>query len=362
MKKKSSNFRTSRSKQASHLPKEPSQIVGVQETRPLQVHVLRFDSDKLEEYEIDDLSVLPGLLDPSMVTWVNVNGVEHVETVREIGRLFNLHPLAIEDIKNVTQRSKMEEYGEHYFIVVRMASWHSKLETEQMSIVFGSNFVLTFQERPGDCLDPVRNRIQKGQGRIRRSGADYLAYALLDAVVDYYFPVLERMAESIESLEEQIMEHPEEASFSNVHSLKSDLLAFRRVVWPLRETLNALQKESLALICDETRTYLRHCYDHTVQVMDIVETHRDLCFGLTDLYLSSLSTKMNDVMKVLTVIATIFIPLTFIAGLYGMNFSPRSSPWNMPELNCYWGYPGVLLLMLAIALGMLVYFRRKGWL
>jgi magnesium transporter len=221
--------------------------------------------------------------------------------------------------------------------------------------------LLTFQERPGDCFDLVRDRIRKRRGQIRNRGADYLTYALLDAVIDGYFPVLEACGERLETLETSVIAEPSRDQVVQVHDMKRDLLSLRRAVWPQREMVNALTRDSTAFVSDQTQVYLRDCYDHTVQLMDMVETYREIASGLLDIYLSSVGTKMNEIMKVLTIIATIFIPLSFIAGLYGMNFDPKASPWNMPELAWYWGYPVALALMLAVALGLLVYFRRKGW-
>jgi len=261
----------------------------------------------------------------------------------------------------VPQRPKVERYEDCLFLVARMMSLGERLDSEQISIYLGSGFVLTFQERVGDCLDPVRHRIREGAGRIRSQGADYLAYALLDAVIDHYFPVLEELGERLEALEDEVLRHPSPAVISRIHAAKRDLLALRRVVWPQRESLHWLLREPIPLLAEDTRLHLRDCYDHVAHVMDMVETFRELASGLVDAYQSSLSNRMNEVMKVLTIIATIFIPLSFLAGLYGMNFSAESSPWNMPELRFYFGYPLALALMAVVAGVMLIYFRRKGW-
>jgi magnesium transporter len=236
-----------------------------------------------------------------------------------------------------------------------------KLASEQISIIFGPNYVLTLQEVPGDSFDPVRERIRHGKGRIRGRGSDYLAYALIDALTDEFFPVLEHFGERVEALEDALLERPGPATLHEIHDIKRELLALRRAAWPERELLNAMMRNDSELITADTKIYLRDCYDHVVQAMDMIETYRELASGMLDVYLSSVSNRMNEVMKVLTIIATIFIPLTFIAGIYGMNFDPDRSPLNMPELRWYYGYPFSLALMAVVALALVYYFRRKGW-
>jgi magnesium transporter len=236
-----------------------------------------------------------------------------------------------------------------------------QLQTEQVSLFLGERFVLTFQEKPGDCLDCVRDRIRSGTGRIRQAGPDYLAYAVLDAVIDNFFPVLEGAGEYLEELEATVLSNPDEGTVSKIHGIKRQLLRLRRAVWPQREALNSMLREGTSLIAEDTKVYLRDSYDHTIQIIDLLENYREIASGLMDVYLSSVSNRMNEVMKVLTIFAAIFIPLTFIAGIYGMNFDPERSPWNMPELDWYLGYPFALGLMAAVGVGMLVYFRHKGW-
>jgi magnesium transporter len=244
-----------------------------------------------------------------------------------------------------------------------MAWLGEQLETEQLSLFLGKNFVLTFQEgMPGDCLEVIRERIRKKGGRIHDAGLDYLAYALLDAVVDAYFPILEQYGERLEEVEDEIGGKPASSTIARIHAIKRNLLTLRRVVWPQRETFNTLLREETPHISAETRLYFRDCYDHVTQIIDLVETYRELGADLTDIYLSTVSNRTNEIMRVLTVISTIFIPLTFICSIYGMNFNPETSPWNMPELNWYWGYPLALLLMLSVAVGQLLFFRRRGWL
>jgi magnesium transporter len=327
------------------------------------IRIFAYGPDDLVEQEVNDLQQVQDFLDKWPVLWVDVEGLGHVETIRELGEMFSLHRLALEDVLNVHQRPKVESYGDYHFIVTRMARLNEHVDTEQLTLFLGENFVLTFQEgQPGDCLDAIRQRIRQKRGRIRDAGLDYLAYALLDAVVDGYFPILEEYGERLETLEDEIVTHPSSNTVARIHEIRRDLLTLRRAMWPQREVFNALLREEMEMVTNETRLYLRDCYDHTTQIIDLVETYRELGADLTDVYLSSISNRTNEIMRVLTVIATIFIPLTFIAGVYGMNFNTSTSPWNMPELNWYWGYPFVFTLMTVIAVGQLAFFRRRGWL
>jgi magnesium transporter len=325
------------------------------------IRLIAYGPDDFEEIEIADPEELVPRIGTHAVTWINVTGLGNLDLIRRLGELFTLHGLALEDVVNLHQRPKMEEYAEHAFIVTRMIADASSPTTEQVSMFLGGQFLLTFQERPGDCFEPVRTRLRSSRGQIRNRQADYLAYALLDAVIDGYFPVLEALGERLEVLEDRVIAQPADMEASEIHEIKRELLLLRRAVWPQREMVNALTRETAPYVTDQTRLYLRDCYDHTIQLMDIVETYREIATGLIDVYLSSVSTRLNEIMKVLTIIATIFIPLGFVAGIYGMNFDRGASPWNMPELGWYWGYPVVLGLMAALALGMLYYFFRKGW-
>ncbi len=314
------------------------------------------------EKTVDHVDQLSNHFDETMVTWINVDGLGDTHTIRKIGELFGLHSLALEDVINVHQRAKVEPYSDHLFIVTRLIALIAPdhLESEQISIFLGKNYVVTFQQRPGDCFDPVRERIRTSRGRIRTAGADYLAYALIDAVIDSYFPVVEKFADHLEELEDQVAMRQSPEVIDRIHEVRNDLLLLRRSVRPHRDALNELVRDEHPLICSETRVFLRDCYDHTIQLIDLLEVYREMCADLRDYYLSIVSNRMNEVMKVLTIIATIFIPLGFIAGLYGMNFN-TSLPGNMPELNVPYGYEGVIALMFLVAAGMLVFFWRSGW-
>ncbi len=299
------------------------------------------------------------------VLWVNVDGLGDAKVIQELGRIFQLHQLSLEDVANSRNRPKVEVYDGFLFVVVRM--FHllpdHQMEIEQLSLFLGADYVITFQEGiPGDCFEPVRARLRKDGSRLRSGGADFLAYHLIDAVIDGYFPLLERLGERLEDLENVVIDQPSRAVVAQIHDIKRELLLIRRAVWPLREAINSLVREELPMITPETRIFLRDCYDHCVQIIDLVESYRELGSGLMDVYLSNVSNRMNEVMKVLTIITTIFVPLTFVAGVYGMNFNPEKSPFNMPELNAYWGYPMAMAAMAVIALLELYYFWKKGWL
>ena len=326
-----------------------------------EIRVMAYGPDALVEKKYDSVRQVPQFLKEHPVTWVNVDGLGDTGVLRNLGKTFGLHRLALEDVVNVHQRAKVESYADHHFIIVRMVLLGERLNTEQFSMFVGSGYVLTFQETRGDCFDLVRERLRKGGGKIRRTGPDYLAYALLDALIDAYFPVLEDYGERLDTMEDEVICMPRQDAIFRIQDVKRDLLALRRAVWPLREAVNSLVRDESDHFKDDTKIYLRDCYDHLVQVLDMVETYRELGSGLMDVYLSSLSNRMNEVMKVLTVIATIFIPLTFVAGIYGMNFNAEKSPWNMPELAWYWGYPACLGIMVVIAVVLVGMFWRKGW-
>jgi magnesium transporter len=317
-----------------------------------------YDEKQFQEKEVN--TVEDGIFKEktSKVTWLNIDGVHQPEIIEQVGKHFGLHPLVLEDIANTGQRPKMEDFDNYIFVVLRMLRFDEKeneTKTEQISIILGADFVISFQEKEGDVFDPIRERIRNNKGRLRKMGADYLAYALIDAIVDNYFMILEKLGEAIEEVEDKLVTNPTAETLQTIHDLKREMVFLHKSVWPLREVINRLERSESPLINKSTCIYLRDVYDHTIQVMDSVETFRDMLSGMLDIYLSSVSNRMNEVMKVLTVIATIFIPLTFVAGVYGMNFK------DMPELGQIWGYPAILALMLTIALVMVMYFRRKKW-
>lgn len=304
-------------------------------------------------------------LDTESVSWVDVLGLGSEDVLKRLGKVFGLHPLVLEDVVNVPQRPKVEDYEDHLVFIAQMVMLkpcENGFWIEQVSFVLGKHYLLTVQEEPDrDCFGSVRARIRASKGSVRKSGPDYLTYALLDAVIDGFFPVLEAYGERIEDLEEEVVTHPTRRTLQKIYRVRRELLALRRAIWPQRDAINTLIRGGSDLISPEVQIYLRDCYDHAVQVMDMVETYRELASGLMDVYLSAVGNKMNEIMKLLTVISSIFIPLTFIAGVYGMNFNTEKSPFNMPELSWYWGYPLCLALMAAIAGGLVYFFWRRGW-
>jgi magnesium transporter len=326
------------------------------------LRVIAFNAGELVEKNITDPGELTALLARMSVVWLNVDGLGDADMLRRVAAVFHLHMLALEDVVDLRKRAKVDRYDNYLYIVAVMVEIvENALAMDQLSLFLGKNFIVTFQEAPGDCFERVRERIRGGQGLIRAGGPGYLAYALLDATIDAYFPVLEHYGEKLEEMEDALVGMPRPERLPEIHALRRDLVALRRAVWPMREALNFLIRDGSDMFTPETRPYLNDCYDHTVQLMDLVESHREMASGLMDVYLSSMSNRMNEIMKVLTIISTIFIPLTFIAGVYGMNFDPHDGPLSMPELRSPYGYVAVLALMLGIAIGVLFYFRRLGW-
>lgn len=348
-------------KKLDHQAESPGTLVEPEGAPTPVMTIVAYDQERLVEQSLEKPEDIARFLDSYQVVWINVDGLGDADLLDRLGSVLSLHPLALEDVLNTHHRPKVESYQDNVFIVTRMARIrHEVLDIEQVSLFLGDKFVLSFQERPGDCLDPVRARIRKNRTRVRFLGADYLAYALVDAIIDGYFPVLEHYSARLNDVEDRLVAAPERHSVAQIHQLKREFQVLRHGVWPLREALRDLSGE-MPFIRDETRLFLRDCHDHVIQIVDILETYRERAAGLTDLYMSSLSNRMNEVMKVLTIIATIFIPLSFVAGVYGMNFNPEASPFNMPELNWYLGYPFALGIMVLVAAGLLFYFRRKGW-
>ncbi|MEJ2287368.1 MAG: magnesium/cobalt transporter CorA, partial [Deinococcales bacterium] len=331
---------------------------------PVTFEVIVYDEGRYEELrELSLEQALQHVRQDSGVRWLNVNGVHRTQIIEQIGAALDLHPLTMEDIVSLGQRPKIEDYERYLYIALRMLAYGpghgedgpSELDNEQLSVILLDGIVVTFQERPGDVFEPLRERLRQGKGRLRRLGADYLAYALLDIVIDRYFTVVEDYGDAIEELEAEILSNPTTEILQRVNHLKRETLIVRKAVWPLREVIAGLEREEGDLMSPTAITYLRDAHDHAIQVIDTVESLRDMLTNLHDMYLSALSYRMNDVMKVLTIIATIFIPLSFLVGVYGMNFH------HMPELAWPWAYPALWGLMLVIALGMLSAFKRRGW-
>ena len=342
----------------------PGSLVYTGETHTEEkaiISVFVYNEASVFEQDVPTLVDALALRKKGTTIWININGLTDTANIADIGVHFNIHALVLEDILHVAQRPKCEDYGEYLFIVARMldvttaGSATPEVSSEQVSCILGKDYLITFQEHPGDVFEPVRNRLRHAKGQVRRMGADYLAYALLDAIVDNYFVILERIGEESEAIEEGLVENPSEALMHRIHAMKRLMISLRRSIWPLREAVNTMERGESALITKRSRLYFRDLYDHTIQVMDVVESLRDIAGGMLDTYLSAMSNRMNSVMKVLTIIATIFIPLTFIAGVYGMNFE------HMPELHHPWAYPITLLVMFGVSVGMLIFFRRKRW-
>ncbi len=330
-----------------------------------EIILIDYNGDRVERISNLTPEACAKHLDTESVSWLDVKGLGSENILQRLGKVFGLHPLVLEDVVNVPQRPKVEDYPQQLVIITQMVIPKTSGEgfwLEQVSLVVGKNYVLTVQEKPDkDCFRPVRRRIKFKKGNITTMGADYLAYALWDAIIDGFFPVLEIYGEKIEDLEDEVLFNPSNQSLAKIYQIKRELLALRRAIWPQRNALNTLIRDGSSVIDPEILIFLRDCYDHAVQIIDIIETYRELASSLTDIYLSAISNKMNEVMKLLTVISSIFIPLTFIVGIYGMNFNPHASPWNMPELDWYWGYPLCWLLMIAIAASLIYFFWRRGW-
>jgi magnesium transporter len=347
-----------RSQKAGLPPGTPVHI-GERQIEKTRITLFGYNEQEVEEKELGRAKECVLFKNNSTITWINVVGLHQVEVLEELNGCFDLHPLVLEDILNTDQRPKMEDYGDYLYIVLKALflgnGRANEVESEQISLILGTNFVLSFQEKESPLFKPIRERLQNNKGRIRKMGADYLVHAILDSIIDQYFVVLEKLGEQIEFLEEELITKPRPATLQTLHQLKREMIFLRKALWPLREVIGSLERGESALIQGSTVLYLRDVYDHTIQAIDNIETFRDMLSGMMDIYLSSISNRMNEVMKVLTIISTLFIPLTFIVGLYGMNFK------YMPELEWLWGYPLVLGLMLAVTAFMMVYFRRKKW-
>jgi magnesium transporter len=324
---------------------------------------MAYDHDRVVEQKIDDAKQLNELVGKWPVLWVDVVGLGNEETLREIAKAFHIHPLALEDVVHAHQRAKVDPYDDNLFIVMRIPDESHEQLCEQFSLILGKNYLVTFQERPGDCFDLVRAGLRIKESAARQGvHPDYLAYRLIDAAIDAYFPVLEQIGDHLDELDDPVADDKTNAAFAELHVVRRELLMLRRAIWPLRDAIIELRSEVTPYVSDSTRVYLRDCYDHAIQLIDLLESYRDIAGDVRDYYLSTISNRMNEIMKTLTVIATIFLPITFIAGVWGMNFNTAASKWNMPELNWYFGYPLALGLMALVAAGMLWYFQWRGWL
>lgn len=334
--------------------------IGEKKIDKTRISVIDYSEEEFNELTIKKVEDCFFFKDKVSVTWINVSGIHDKEIIGAIGRHFSLHSLILEDVMNANQRPKAEDYEDYLFIVLKMLyldrEEENQVTTEQVSLVLGQNYVISFQESDDDVFDIIRNRLRNKKGRVRSMGADYLAYVLMDAIVDNYFVVMERFKEVLEDIHESLIVSPQPEMLHMIHDMKREMIVLRKSVWPLREVVKNLQRTNFKWIDDRTAIFLRDLYDHTMQVMDSIDSSRDLLSGMLDIYLSSVSYKMNEVMKVLTIIATIFIPLTFIVGIYGMNFH------HMPELDWKWGYPLIWSIMIVIGLAMIYYFKRKEWL
>ncbi len=344
--------------QKAGLPPGTLVYTGEKVDAQVRITLMEYDEQQFQEKELASFAECLLLKDKPGVTWIKVEGLHAVENLQNLGECFNLHPLVLEDILNTDQRPKIEDFDDYIYVVLRMINYadNNELSNEQISLILGSNFLISFQENNGAVFAPILERLRTPKSRIRKSGADYLAYTLMDVIVDNYFLVLEQFGEAIEYLEEEVVQRPTPATLQDIHRFKFDMVMLRKSVWPLREVVARLDRRESDLIQEATGIYFKDVYDHVIVAIDNIETYRDILSGMLDIYLSSISNRLNEVMKVLTVIATIFMPLTFLAGVWGMNFK------YMPELGWVWGYPAALGLMLTIALTMVIYFHKKKWL
>jgi len=331
--------------------------IGERKSEHVTVTVFRYSTTSCKELHVEQVDQLSSPADESVI-WINVGGVRKVEMVETLGKQFSLHPLLLEDVTNTDQRPKLDDYEAYIFLVMKMLSLTDRkdIAVEQVSFVLGKNYVISFQENGTDVFQPVRERLRGGKGRLRQSGADYLLYALVDAIVDQYFAVLELSGEQIEAVQQAVVDDPKPETLNEIHALKRQLLFVRRAVWPLRDVMTNLSRSDCPFLQHPTKVFFRDVYDHVVQIVDTIEILREMVSASLDIYLSSVSYRLNAIMRVLTVITTIFMPLSFIASIYGMNFE------YMPELRSPWGYPLVLGVMAAVGMGMLVLFRNKRWL
>jgi len=347
-----------------HLPgTAPATLVALTDEKPL-ITLIEYDRESYERREISDIEECFAYRDNQTITWINIEGLGDLEGFKKLGAHYGLHPLALEDVLTIGQRPKFEEFEQHLFMLLQVVNLDAEgnVTFEQASIFVGKDYVVSIQQSRGNLFEPIRQRLAKGDGNGRKSRADYLAYAILDALVDYYFPVLEALGERIEEMEDQVLEKPSPELIHALHRYRRDLAQLRRASWPQREILTSMQRDETGIVQEGTKRYLRDCYDHTIQIMDIIESYRELTSSIMEIYLSAVSLRTNDIMRVLTVLSSIFLPLTFLVGVYGMNFAPEAGPWSMPELYWRWGYPVFWAVSLFIAALMLAIFKKNKWL
>ncbi len=340
------------------LPPGSPVYVGDKIPKGTRIRVIDYDEDKFEQKEVNHIKDILKYKDSNTITWINFDGIHNPELMEMVGREFGLHPLVVEDILNTDQRAKIDDYDDYIYLVLRMfynIRGIEEIHSEQISIIIGKKFVLSFQESEGDIFDILRDRLKYNKGKVRKMGSDYLAYCLVDLIVDNYFSIVEKIGEDVESIEDMLAEDPDPDTLQRIHGIKQRMIFLRKSVWPLREAVSKFQRFENNLLSQETKLYMRDVYDHTIQIIDAIESYRDTTSSMIDIYLSSISYKMNEIMKVLTIISTIFIPLTFIAGVYGTNFH------YFPEITWKYGYFGMWGVMAVIAVFMLYYFRKKKW-
>jgi magnesium transporter len=341
----------------------PGTLKEISEKGQFNIRLVDYSASEYTSKDLATAEECRAFLEKDTTTWIHIQGQPSTDTLEYLGVSFDLHPLALEDVHNTVQRPKVDSYDDTLFVILSLpTSTDSRISIEQVSLFVGAGYLISFHNGARDPFSSVRKRLENHMGKLRDRGADYLLYALTDTIIDEGFPVLEYFGELIEDLEEELLEVPEKETLKKIHDIKRELLLLRRMLWPQREVLNLLMRHEYSLLKDETIIYMRDCYDHTVQIMDLIETYRDMTTSMLDVYLSSISYRLNDVMRVLTVIATIFIPLTFLVGVYGMNFGINDkSPWAMPELDWYYAYPILWIVMILVAVGMILFFRRRGW-
>lgn len=332
--------------------------IGDKKMERTRITLIDYDESQFLEKEVKLVEESFPFKDKPSVTWINIDGIHEIDIIEKIGKYFGVHPLILEDILNTEKRPKMEDLETYIYITLKILKQmdnSDKILSEQVSLIIGSNFVISLLERENDIFNPIKDRIRSGKGHIRKMGPDYLAYSLIDAIVDNYFIIMEKFGEKIEAMEEELVKNPTPVTLKSLHDTQRELMLLRKSVWPLREVVNNMLRAESNLIHESTLIYLRDVYDHTIEIIDMIEGLRDMVSRMFDMYLSSISNKLNEIMKVLTIIATIFIPLTFIVGVYGMNFE------YMPELRSRWGYPAIWAILISVAILMLNYFRKNKW-